>query len=58
VKPLVARDGRLVLTTPNASSLTSLLVALSRRRELSHLGLPQTVSAGHPIGPSVDGGRE
>jgi hypothetical protein len=31
VKPLVARDGRLVLTTPNASSLTSLLIALSRR---------------------------
>jgi SAM-dependent methyltransferase len=31
VKPLVAQGGRLVLTTPNATSLTNVLVALSRR---------------------------
>jgi SAM-dependent methyltransferase len=31
VKPLIAHDGRLVLTTPNATSLTNVLVGLSRR---------------------------
>jgi SAM-dependent methyltransferase len=31
VKPLVAPAGQLVLTTPNATSLTNVLVALSRR---------------------------
>jgi SAM-dependent methyltransferase len=40
-KPLVGEGGRLVLTTPNAVSLTSFLVALSRREWTSpyHVGM-------------------
>jgi 2-polyprenyl-3-methyl-5-hydroxy-6-metoxy-1,4-benzoquinol methylase len=41
VKPLVAEGGELVLTTPNAVSVTSFLVALSRREWVNpdHVGM-------------------